>query len=408
ILQALRSHSERMVDQLASQALTRGTERRRMHVRPTPAAGAGAGAGPENGDMPEETSQAQQEVDRVTSVVVNFASPRDAADIAALTRCRVIRPESLVWLEGYQALIRWRAENGIACLHAVPYETETTVGATTNFPLGRWVHQQRRAHRTGELDPHRKELLDEAGMVWEPGDETWENKLAALRSYHRATGHLAPRQDAVWGEGEAMVPIGQHLANLRRKGQKNGLGKDPERAAVRAAQLAAIDPDWNCPWPLDWQRHYKVLADLVDADGHLPHIAPGVLFEGDDIGKWLQRQRKAGSWAQLSTEQQERLSQLGVQPAPAPSPAPTAKDDGKGPSKAQHAFQRGIQALAQWIEREGQRPVPRGHSEQITVDGEAEPVAVRLGVWVSNTRSRRDKLTAVQRAALTELGVEWA
>lgn len=69
ILQALRSHSERMVDQLASRALTRGTERRRIHVRPAPA------AGPENGDMPEETSQTQQEVDRVTSVVVNFASP---------------------------------------------------------------------------------------------------------------------------------------------------------------------------------------------------------------------------------------------------------------------------------------------------------------------------------------------
>ncbi|MFD0492573.1 DEAD/DEAH box helicase family protein [Streptomyces rhizosphaericus] len=71
ILQALRSHSERMVEQLASRALTRGTERRRMHVRPTP----GAGTGPENGDEAAETSQAQQEVDRVTSVVVNFASP---------------------------------------------------------------------------------------------------------------------------------------------------------------------------------------------------------------------------------------------------------------------------------------------------------------------------------------------
>ncbi|EST36841.1 hypothetical protein M878_00140 [Streptomyces roseochromogenus subsp. oscitans DS 12.976] len=69
------------------------------------------------------------------------------------------------------------------------------------------------------------------------------------------------------GEGEAMVPIGQHMANLRRKGPKNGLGKDPERAAVRAAQLTEIDPDWDCPWPLDWQRHYRVLADLVDAEG---------------------------------------------------------------------------------------------------------------------------------------------
>ncbi|MFR9800473.1 helicase associated domain-containing protein, partial [Streptomyces sp. MS06] len=31
-----------------------------------------------------------------------------------------------------------------------------------------------------------------------------------------------------------------------------------------------------------------------------------------------------------------------------------------------------------------------------------------LGVWVSNTKSRRDKLTQEQRAALTEIGVEWA
>ena len=81
----------------------------------------------------------------------------------------------------------------------------------------------------------------------------------------------------------------------------------------------------------------------------------------------------------------------------------------KGPSKAEQAFQRGLTALAQWIQREGaDRPVPRGHSEQITVDGKAEPVAVRLGVWVSNTKSRRDKLTQEQLDALRELGVEWA
>jgi hypothetical protein len=403
ILQALRSHSERMVDQLASRALTRGTERRRLHVRPpAPAAGTDGGDG-------EETSEAQQEADRVTSIMVNFASPRDAADIAALTRCRVIRPQSLVWLEGYQALLRWRKENEITGLHAVPYDVETEVGTTKAFPLGRWVHQQRKSLRAGELDPHRKELLDEAGMVWEPGEEAWENKLAALRSYRRATGHLAPRQDAVWDDpaGGVPVPIGQHMANLRRKG---GLGKDPERARARAEQLAAIDPDWDCPWPLDWQRHYRVLAELAadEPGGVLPDIAPGVLMDGDDIGRWLQQQRKPGTWKQLSTEQQERLSRLGVQPVEAPSPAPMARRATKGPSKAQQAFQRGLTALAQWVEREGDRPVPRGHSEQIAVDGEAEPVVVKLGVWVSNTGARRDKLGPEQLDALRELGVEWA
>lgn len=339
--------------------------------------------------------------------MVNFASPRDAADIAALTRCRVIRPQSLVWLEGYQALVRWRAENGITGLYAVPYDVETKAGTTKAFPLGRWVHQMRKSLRAGELDPHRKDLLDDAGMVWEPGDEAWENKLAALRSYHRAHGHLSPRQDAVWGEGEAMVPIGQHMANLRRK---DGLGKDPERAAERAKQLIAVDPDWNCPWPLDWQRHYKVLADLAadEPDGVLPAIEPGVLFEGDDIGRWLQRQKNPGTWAQLSSDQQERLSKLGVQPTEGPSHAPAAARSTKGSGKAQQAFQRGLAALAQWVEREGQRPVPRGHAEEISIDGETEPVVVKLGVWVSNTKARRDKLTQEQLNALRELGMEWA
>lgn len=404
VLQGLRSHDERLVEQLASRALNSG--KRKVHLRRDEdgqiigASGAGGGQDQDDTDAAAE------------SALLHFSSPRDAATIAAFLRTRVYRPESLVWLEGYQALLRWRAENEITGVYAVPYDTEAEVGATKAFPLGRWVHQQRKALRVGELEERRKTLLDapEAGMLWEPREEAWENKLAVLRSYRRATGHLAPRQDAVWGEGKAMVPVGQHMANLRRKG---GLGKDPKRAAVRAQQLASVDEDWNCPWPLDWQRHYRVLADLVDADGHLPDIAPGVLMDSDDIGRWLQRQKQPGTWKLLSAEQQERLSRLGITPAEAPSPAPAATRATKGPnkagSKAEAAFQRGLAALTQWVEREGaHRPVPRSHSEEIAVDGETEPVAVKLGVWVSNTKSRRDKLAQDQLAVLRKLGIEWA
>lgn len=402
VLQGLRSHDERLVEQLASRALSSG--KRKVHVRRDEDGQiVGTGGEGDGEDQEQDDTDAAAE-----SALLHFSSPRDASTIAAFLRTRVYQPESLVWLEGYQALIRWRAENEITGLYAVPYDVEVEVGATKAFPLGRWVHQQRKALRAGELEERRKTLLDapEAGMVWEPGEEAWESKLAALRSYRQATGHLAPRQDQVWGEGEAMVPVGQHIANLRRKG---GLGKDQERAAERAQQLAAIDPDWNCPWPLDWQRHYRVLADLVDADGSLPEIQPGVLMDGDDIGRWLQRQSQPGTWAQLSTEQQERLSKLGVKPVRAPSPAPAAKRATKRPGKAQQAFQRGLAALAQWVEREGaHRPVPRGHAEEIAVDGEPEPVVIKLGVWTSNVRARRDKLTQEQLDALRELGMEWA
>ncbi|MFE0580278.1 Helicase associated domain protein [Streptomyces sp. NPDC058874] len=402
VLQGLRSHDDRLVEQLASRALTSG--KRKTHLR-RDEDGQIIGTGGEGEDQEDDTDAAAE------SALLHFSSPRDAATIAAFLRTRVYRPESLVWLEGYQALIRWRAENEITGLHAVPYDVEVEVGVTKTFPLGRWVHQQRKALRAGELEDRRKTLLDapEAGMVWEPGEEAWEAKLAVLRSYRRATGHLAPRQDAVWGEDDAMVPVGQYMANLRRKGAKNGLGKDEDTATTRAAQLAAIDKDWNCPWPLDWQRHYRVLADLVDADGQLPDIAPGVLMDGDDIGRWLQQQKQPATWTRLLPKQRERLTALGITAPEAPSPAPAAARTAKGPSKAQQAFQRGLAALAQWVEREGtHRPVPRSHGEEITVEGETEPVVVKLGVWVSNTKSRRDKLTADQLAALTKLGVDWA
>ncbi|MFJ9100717.1 hypothetical protein ACIRJM_19870 [Streptomyces sp. NPDC102405] len=85
----------------------------------------------------------------------------------------------------------------------------------------------------------------------------------------------------MWGADEAIVPIGQHIANLRRQGR---LGKVPERAPQRAIHLAAVAPEWNSPCPLDWQRHHRVLADVDEPGGVLPDIAPEVPFEDDGLG----------------------------------------------------------------------------------------------------------------------------
>ncbi|MEU7419096.1 helicase [Streptomyces antibioticus] len=41
------------------------------------------------------------------------------------------------------------------------------------------------------------------------------------------------------------------------------------------------------------------------------------------------------------------------------------------------------------------------------MEGEATLVS-ELGVWVSNVEARQDKRMVVQRAALVELGVDWA
>jgi hypothetical protein len=197
------------------------------------------------------------------------------------------------------------------------------------------------------------------------------------------------------------TPVGQWLTNLRRSG---GLGKDPERAARRAAQLAAIDPDWNpgqLGWTVDWQRHYTGLRTLLKSDGMLEEIVPGVTHRGDDIGRWLGRQMR--DWTRLNAEQQQRLTELGVKPAQRPQKTPARSGAKAGTAKGSDAFTRGLAALAQYIQREARTVVPRGHTEHLD-DG----APVRLGIWLSNQKNRRDRLTEHQLAALAELGLDWA
>ncbi|MGW8955536.1 Helicase associated domain protein [Streptomyces sp. NPDC055709] len=328
--------------------------------------------------------------DQEQRVLLRFGAHRDPALISRFVRYNVISPEHANWKAGHRAATAFQRREGHL---AVPWDhTEGESG----YPLGRWLSDQRRALKAGGMDPERAKDLDALGMVWDPADAAWEENLAAARAYHAAYSTLAAPVTAAILE----KPVGQWLANARKTG---GLGKDPERAARRAAQLAAIDPDWNVRelgWTVDWQRHYTALKGLVAPGSVLAHVEPGTMVNGADIGRWLATQRQ--DWERLANGQRERLATLGVTPAEQPA-VPTS-----GPARAQRAstgkaFERGITALTQYKEREGRVIVPRAHEEHLP-DG----TPVRLGVFLSNTRTRRAGLTTEQRAQLAALGVQWA
>lgn len=142
---------------------------------------------------------------------------------------------------------------------------------------------------------------------------------------------------------------------------------------------------------MEWQRHYAALRELVrDEDGQAD-VLPGLTVHGMDIGKWLARQRKPAVWQALTDGQRERLEQLGITPL-APEP--------EEPARASTTFERGVAALAQYRARTGTVTVPRGHTEWLE-DG----TEVRLGVWRSNMRSRRDSLPDTRRQLLADLGL---
>ncbi|MGK5450470.1 Helicase associated domain protein [Streptomyces radiopugnans] len=412
VLQGLRSHSEKLIEQLAvTSAPSRGQRASVADLDPARDGGGGGGGG----------EGALEEVP-----LLRFATPRDPHLVAQFVRTRVIRPESQVWLAGLNALRTWhqqqngdsnedqdhepeehrgehesqeQEQGGDVGRAARPVPLDARVGT---FPLGAWISEQRRAYRAGTLATWRIELLEETGMVWSVPDAAFEENLTAARAYYAVHGTLCAPRTAV-AEGR---PVGQWLTNCRRP---QGLGKDPQRAAQRAARLAAIDPDWNPTekgWTVDWQRQYAAVRTCVDGGASLEEIRPGLTVGGEDIGLWLARQRT--QWHQLTDGQRQRLEALGVQPtAPAPGGQAGAGDQAAGtvvvPAGAS-AWDRALTALRQYQAREGHVKVPRKWIETIRDEaGQEHPI--KLGVWISNQRQRRDRLDTERAAVLEELGV---
>ncbi|MFE1877690.1 helicase associated domain-containing protein [Streptomyces sp. NPDC059496] len=332
--------------------------------------------------MPEEGEEESR-------LLLRFAAPCDPALIAKWITYQVINTERQEWRCGHEAAYRYRQREGGL---DVPYEHVEPEGA---FPLGRWLSDQRRAYRAGTMTGERAAELEELGIVWDTADAGFATNLGAARAYYELHGTLAAPRGATILD----TAIGQWLTNVRRP---SGLGKDPVRAERRVAQLSAVDPDWNpgaLGWTVDWQRHYTYLTQFLAEGARLTAIVPGVTRHGDDIGRWLAIQQR--NWDRLNEEQQHRLGTLGVKKAPRARKAAPKTATKSGPRAGGEAFQKGLQALAQYIEREGRLP-GRSAVEELP-DGPH-----RVGIWVGNQKARRDKLDQTQRAALAELGIDWA
>ncbi|MGQ4733358.1 Helicase associated domain protein [Streptomyces sp. Ju416(a)] len=342
-------------------------------------------------DQNGEEADATPGIAPITTPLLRFSLPRDPEAVALFLRTRVLRPDSEIWLTGYNTLRTWVQEHGHA---RVPSDTTVKSGDDGGaYGLGSWVSEQRRAFKAGTLKAWRVDLLNEVGMVWSVGDGAFWKNLGAARSYYAAHSTLACPRNAVW-DG---VPLGQWLSNLRRPG---GLGTDPVRADERRKALEAIDPEWNpAGWPVDWQRHYAATRHLLAEEQGAVELLPGITVNGIDVGTWTTRQTDPAVWDTLNTEQQKRLKALGLtrRTETAPTATTAVVKGGKG-----SAFERGITALTQYAAREGQVVVPRAHVEE-TPHG-----PVRLGTWISNTRSRRNKLSTEQREQLAALGIDWA
>ncbi|MBH1937859.1 Helicase associated domain protein [Streptomyces sp. AV19] len=401
LLEALRAHDARVVEQLAQQQAPSAYKPVQKGPHGQESRGEGTGAG-------GPSKPARQ--------LLKFSTPRDPAQLAAFINLRVLNPEHEHWRRGVEAAVIYAREHGdlkVPFTYRVPgrgdqaVEAEGWPASLADFPLGQWIADARRFYARGTMDEDRIEQLEKLGMVWSHFDVAWEEGLAAARGWAETNGHLLAPLNATY-QG---YKVGIWLKNARaaaRKAAENerrraeGLPVESSAGALpdeRREQLEDIDPSWCPTWPVEWQRAFHLTRQHLEASGQLPTSPGDVVHQGEDLGRWVRSVRLG--WDSLTGVQQWLCEQvLGIEPA--------SEDEKPQPRRTQaDKWAANLTAARQFFEREGHLKVPRKHVETVLSEDGWE-LQFRLGAWVSNQRSRAAALTPKRVEQLSAIGMRWS
>ncbi|GAA0670243.1 DEAD/DEAH box helicase [Streptomyces thermocarboxydovorans] len=295
---------------------------------------------------------------------LRFDRPTRTEEVALALCLRVLAPKSAEWRRGLNAARRYhRTHHHLD----VPQHYEDPTG----YPLGRWLTWQRHLHTKETLDAARVHALERLGIIWDPRQQAFERALAHAAVYAARHGHLVPPVDEIHDS----FPLGRWLATQRTRAET--------LTDQRATALTALDPWWNPPWPITWQRAYHAARQSLAANK-----------TAAEAERWLETPRARSH--RLHPEQKSLLKELGLVEPPDTSGSPATQT--RMPAR-ERAFQRGLAAARAFRAREGHLNVPQRHIEKI--DGDP----VRLGQWLSNLRRRRSVLSPQRQAVLAELGL---
>ena len=309
----------------------------------------------------------------------HYSQPERVTEISQALGLEITLPAVGTWHDGIRAATAYRD----AFHHLdVPAGHRTHDG----FPLGEWTTNQRLRRQWSKLPAEHQQALDHLGMLWQAPQNTFERMLTRAQGFVREHGHLVPPTTTTFG-GHI---IGQWLATCRTQQNKGQL------AAAHAQALTALDPWWNPPWSLMWQRNYRQAQAHFHAGGTLWDLPPRrrITAHSHTSMQWMQTQRVQID--KLARAQVDLLIQIGV------TPVARVVYPGGHETEESAAFLRGLQAAESFLAREGHLQVPPNHLE-----AERNRPNYPLGAWISQHRDAPERLTADQRSALEAMRMIW-
>lgn len=267
-------------------------------------------------------------------------------------------PFEAKWNAGYEALQVYKASFG-NCL--VPISFIDADG----LPLGSWVHTQR--VQRADLSKERTELLNSMEFVWEPFSTKWDEGYEALKSYKKEFGDCLVRKDYSNSDGFALG----RWVNFQRS-HANILSHD------RLLRLEQIGFVWNTHL-FRWEVGCAALMRYKEVYGHCLVPKGYTDPDGFKLGNWVSTQRVRKD--ALSDAQINYLNELGFVW-----------------NKFAIQWEAGFEALKNYKSDYGHCLVPTMYVNQS---------GYKLGVWVSEQRSRRFRLDNVRLQRLDEIGFIW-
>ena len=259
VLEALKSHDDRLSDELDQLRIELGAKRKRS-----------VGAS----DLTKIV------FDLPTSVNEDFAQSLRAYLVAQTTES---------WMFWYGLLEAFVKEQGHC---RVPYAYKTD----DDYRLGLWVANQRAAEDT--MDPDRRQRLEAlSGWSWGVLSDQWEEGFSHLKQFSDREGHCRVTVTYKTNDG--------YRLGIWVSGQRSSKDTmDPDRRQ----RLEAL-PGWSWDAQSDkWEEGFSQLKELTDREGHCRVPATHKTENGFKLGGWVSRQRTTRD--KMDPDRRQRLETL--------------------------------------------------------------------------------------------------
>lgn len=299
-------------------------------------------------------------------IVVRVPDGYDVEQYLQHLTIRLVTATTSPWWEGYGAATAYHGAHGhlgIAVDHC----------SDTGYPLGRWLHHQRKARRSGVLSAARIAALDSLGMPWDPRGARWQTGLAHAITFREREGHLRVAPEYIAADG---YPLGSWIRSQRKQHHAGRLDID------RTVTLEALGIEWS-PYEAMWQRGITAASAYYARIGHLQVPDNHVEADGYRLGQFIAAQRMLYRRGTLAPDRIAALEAVGIIW-----------------NSHEHRFDRGLAAAARHHRAHGDLIVSNGYQ---TADG------YRLGPWLKQQRARlrAGKLPAGRIRALDDLSPTW-